>query len=70
MISSSPAVGINALQYTEVWLKRNYEKLEKISNNCAGSSGSAIGTPTPANVMTEAFLEVIEWEHPNNFPEV
>jgi hypothetical protein len=64
------ALGVNALQYTEVWLKRNCEKMIKISADNAAPGGSAANrVPTPANVMTEAFLEVLEWPYPNSFPE-
>uniref|UniRef100_A0A0B7AL99 T-complex protein 11-like protein 1 n=1 Tax=Arion vulgaris TaxID=1028688 RepID=A0A0B7AL99_9EUPU len=64
------AVGVNALQYTEVWLKRNYEKFLKRLTDLPAPSGSAASrVSTPANIMTEAFLEVLEWPYPNSFPE-
>ncbi|CAG5117422.1 unnamed protein product [Candidula unifasciata] len=64
------ALGVNALQYTEVWLKRNYEKLQKKASDPSAVAGSSsTKAVTPANVMTEAFLEVLEWSDPNNFPE-
>lgn len=64
-------MGVNALQNTEIWLKRNYEKLLGNSTDPSAQSGStATKMPTPANVMTEAYLEVLEWPYPNSFPEV
>ena len=36
--------------------------------NEAGASANPVFTP--ANIMTEAYLEVLEWPDPKNFPEV
>uniref|UniRef100_A0A0B7ASM7 T-complex protein 11-like protein 1 n=2 Tax=Arion vulgaris TaxID=1028688 RepID=A0A0B7ASM7_9EUPU len=64
------AVGVNALEYTEVWLKRNYEKMLKRSSDSLEPSGSSSTKAlTPANVMTEAYLEVFVWPDPDHFPE-
>lgn len=67
------ALGVNALQNTEVWLKRNFDKLAKQSEDQQSAGANASGTssvPTPANVMIEAYLEVFEWPDPKSFPEV
>lgn len=60
------------MQYTEVWLKRNFEKLKQAAEEQQSSGANASGNiaPTPANVMTEAYLEVLEWPDPKHFPEV
>ncbi|KAH9519420.1 hypothetical protein Btru_075491 [Bulinus truncatus] len=60
------ALGVNPLKYTEVWLKRNYEKMLK---NCGSTAEGENTTPTPATVLSEAYIEVLEWPDPNNFPE-
>ncbi|XP_059143162.1 T-complex protein 11-like protein 1 [Physella acuta] len=61
------AMGVNALQYTEVWLKRNYDKM--VLNGTAPGASGASSVPTPANIMSEAYMEVFDWPDPNNFPE-
>ncbi|BFZ25037.1 hypothetical protein BsWGS_28076 [Bradybaena similaris] len=63
------AVGVDALQYTEVWLKRNYDKLRKSSEPSAAAASSSTKAVTPANILTEAYMEVLEWSDPSNFPE-
>ncbi|CAL1547673.1 unnamed protein product [Lymnaea stagnalis] len=62
------ALGINALLYTEVWIKRNYEKLLQKSAKPQGTSAASANI-TPANIMSEAYMEVLEWPDPDNFPE-
>ncbi|KAK0044588.1 T-complex protein 11-like protein 1 [Biomphalaria pfeifferi] len=62
------ALGANPLKYTEVWLKRNFEKLVQSTGQNLTSS-STTSTPTPANVLNEAYIEILEWSDPNNFPE-
>ncbi|KAK6985510.1 T-complex protein 11-like protein 1 [Biomphalaria glabrata] len=62
------ALGVNPLKYTEVWLKRNFEKLVQSTGQNLTSS-STTSTPTPATVLNEAYIEVLEWSDPNNFPE-
>ncbi|XP_005104684.1 T-complex protein 11-like protein 1 [Aplysia californica] len=64
------ALGINALQYTEVWLQRNYQKMLQNASDPQMSSGSQDNPmPTPANVLTQAYVEILNWSDPMNFPE-
>ncbi|KAK3798020.1 hypothetical protein RRG08_034581 [Elysia crispata] len=69
-LEAQRAVSIDGLQYTKVWLKRNFENLQsniQMQPNEAGASANPVFTP--ANIMTEAYLEVLEWPDPKNFPE-
>ncbi|GFR76357.1 T-complex protein 11-like protein 1 [Elysia marginata] len=69
-LEAQRAVSIDGLQYTKIWLKRIFENLQsntQMQPNEAGASASPVFTP--ANIMTEAFLEVLEWPDPKNFPE-
>jgi len=62
-------LGINALHYTDIWLQRNYQKLVDKQNATTAPSGSSHPAPTPANILTQAYVEILEWPDPNTFPE-
>lgn len=66
--------GIDGLKYTKKWLKRNFEKLLKSSpssTNAQGtSSSSEPSKPTPAAVLNEAYMETLNWNKDNIYPEV
>ncbi|XP_041352522.1 T-complex protein 11-like protein 1 [Gigantopelta aegis] len=60
--------GIDGLQYTKMWLKRNFEKLyHQEQTSIAGASGS---NATPASIMNEAYMELLQWDQEKQlFPE-
>jgi len=63
------ALGINALQYTEIWVKRSFDKLKQTPLATQTPGGSQALAPTPANILTQAYVEILEWSDPLNFPE-
>ncbi|XP_076467122.1 T-complex protein 11-like protein 1 [Babylonia areolata] len=86
--------GTDGLEFTKLWLKRNFEKLQAAETESASqqaaaaslspsdassstlpspppslSSSSQSSKATPANILNEAYIETLRWDHSILYPE-
>ena len=92
--------GTDGLEFTRLWLRRNFEKLLAAEKETAAQESATSSTPpaattaqditpvsssplpssssqasapskaTPANILNEAYIETLCWDHNNIYPEV
>ncbi|KAL5010966.1 hypothetical protein ScPMuIL_013271 [Solemya velum] len=59
---------VDGLQFTKSWLHRNFQNLKKREAE-AFAEGAAPVLATPAAIMNEAYMEVLDWDEGEVFPE-
>ena len=60
---------LDGLQYTKAWLYKSFEKL-KSENKDSTNEAAAVTMPTPASIMNEAYMQLLDWNPEEMFPEV
>lgn len=60
-------VGIDGLEFTKAWLKRSHDKITDVN---AVEEAMALPLATPAAIMNEAYIELLDFEEKNVIPEV
>ncbi|XP_064599145.1 T-complex protein 11-like protein 1 [Liolophura sinensis] len=58
--------GRDGLQFTKLWLSRNLKKLQESSSSLGAAAASSI---TPVTVLNEAYMELLNWDDKETFPE-
>lgn len=62
--------GTDGLEFTRNWLRRNAQKVFTPSELPQASTSTAAPKPTPNFLLNTAYLEVLDWNHENIYPEV
>ncbi|XP_071112686.1 T-complex protein 11-like protein 1 [Haliotis cracherodii] len=60
--------GTDGLQFSKVWLKRSFEQL-LVEEESSGEGATAGSKVTPASIMNEAYMELLQWKDDQVFPE-
>ncbi|XP_046344828.2 T-complex protein 11-like protein 1 isoform X2 [Haliotis rufescens] len=60
--------GTDGLQFSKVWLKRSFEQL-LVEEEPLGEGATAGSKFTPASIMNEAYMELLQWKDDQVFPE-
>ncbi|XP_013395437.1 T-complex protein 11-like protein 1 [Lingula anatina] len=73
-LKTQQEAGTNGLEFTSAWLERSVDKLEKLQEKASQSAeAEATATPptyvTPARIINEAYMELLEWRDETVFPE-
>ena len=59
--------GIDGLEFTKAWLKRSHDKITDVN---AVEEAMVLPLATPAAIMNEAYIELLNWDDKNVIPEV
>lgn len=65
-LKSQQEVGIDGLEFTKAWLKRSHDKITDVN---AVEEAMALPLATPAAIMNEAYIELLDFEEKNVIPE-
>ncbi|KAK3593201.1 hypothetical protein CHS0354_002727 [Potamilus streckersoni] len=61
--------GVDGLEFTKEWLKRSFDRLQQEAGQTP-LEGATQNTPvTPAAVMNGAYMELLNWDENNVYPE-
>ena len=60
---------MDGLQYTKQWITRSADKLQYPETPDGGAT-AALPQPTPVVILTTAYMELLEWDENQTFPEV
>lgn len=60
-------VGIDGLEFTKAWLKRSHDKITDVN---AVEEAMSLPLATPAAIVNEAYIELLDWDEKNVIPEV
>ena len=70
LLLSSDA-GVDGLECTKQWLARSFERLSfTLDPGCQAEGTSQANLATPAAILNEAYMELLQWNDANIFPEV
>ncbi|KAJ8315429.1 hypothetical protein KUTeg_007579 [Tegillarca granosa] len=67
--STTCRLGIDGLEFTKQWLKRSFEKLSDITEPSATEGASSSSMGSPASILNEAYVELLNWDDNQIFPE-
>nr|XP_022291172.1 T-complex protein 11-like protein 1 [Crassostrea virginica]XP_022291173.1 T-complex protein 11-like protein 1 [Crassostrea virginica] len=65
-LKSQQEAGIDGLEFTKAWLKRSHDKITDVN---AVEEAMALPLATPAAIMNEAYIELLNWDDKNVIPE-
>ncbi|KAJ8311036.1 hypothetical protein KUTeg_011420, partial [Tegillarca granosa] len=68
-IKTQEGLGIDGLEFTKQWLKRSFEKLSDITEPSATEGASSSSMGSPASILNEAYVELLNWDDNQIFPE-
>ncbi|KAL3884124.1 hypothetical protein ACJMK2_030346 [Sinanodonta woodiana] len=62
-------VGVDGLEFTKEWLKRSFERLQHEAGQTPLEGATQNAPVTPAAVMNGAYMELLNWDENNVYPE-
>ncbi|XP_069104657.1 T-complex protein 11-like protein 1 [Argopecten irradians] len=68
-IKKQQEAGIDGLEMTKLWLKRSYDVLTEEADASQQAGAASTASLTPASVLNEAFMELLNWDRQQLYPE-
>ncbi|XP_050390427.2 T-complex protein 11-like protein 1 [Patella vulgata] len=61
---------LDGLQFAKVWLKNSHDKLKRLEDEVNTGTATPVLMATPQAIMNEAYMELLQWNNNNPFPEM